>query len=340
MTTRTHTRIGIIGSGVVGQATGRGFLARGLAVTFVDIRPETVAKLRQEGLTAYTPTELTRENSDWEITFLTVSTPTDAATGEINLSHLESAVIDVGRRLAERDAYHVVVVRSTVVPGTTEGLVLQTLEQASGKKVGADFGLCMNPEYLREKSAVDDFLHPWLVVIGEYDKRSGDALEAIYADIDCPIHRVTLVEAEMQKYVHNLFNAVKITFFNEMRGIAVKLGARAEVMFPLVAKSAEGMWEPTYGIKDFGPFDGMCLPKDTQAFLRWAQEHGWKMPLLKTAIVVNNELLEGVTEMTPGKRLAIGHDAQQPVRKRIVEPVATTRLEVQEPAPVAVESEA
>lgn len=282
-------RISIIGSGVVGQATGRGFLRRGGAVTFVDINAAKVQQLRQEGLMAYTPGELLQRGDTFDIVFFTVSTPT--MNGQINLDHLKAATIEVGRRLALTPGYQVVVVRSTVVPGTSDEMVIPLLQEYSGKQVGRDFGVCMNPEYLREKTSVRDFDQPWIVVIGQHDQRAGDILAALYRGFDCPTYRLTLREAEMQKYVHNLFNAVKITFFNEMRGICERLGADAEALFPLVAKSAEGMWNPAYGIKNSGPFDGMCLPKDTQAFLSWAQEKGWSTPLIATAIAVNQRLV-------------------------------------------------
>lgn len=284
----SHHRVAVIGSGVVGQATGRGFLARGIAVTFVDTNLDKVQSLREEGLVACTPTELAEREHDVDVTVLTVSTPTHE--GKIDLTHLRAAAEDLGRRLAHTSKYHVVVVRSTVVPGTTEDLVAASIEKFSGRQRGKDFGLCMNPEYLREKTSVQDFHEPWIVVIGQYDQRSGNTVAALYRDFPCPIFRVTLREAEAQKYVHNLFNAVKITFFNELRQVCRHAGIDSEAIFPLVAQSAEGMWNPAYGTKDYGPFDGMCLPKDTQAFLHWAQTNGWEMPLLATAITVNNEL--------------------------------------------------
>ena len=283
-------RICVVGAGVVGQATGRGFLARGFKVEFVDVKPEVVERLRREGLVAYTPPELESKPLTAAVVFFTVSTPTEA--GKINLDYLHKAAGDIGRRLAVSSGYRVIAVRSTVVPGTTEGMVKKELERWSGKKAGRDFGLCMNPEYLREASAEKDFAEPWLVVIGQLDEKSGDELARLYKKFGCPVERVSIKEAEMQKYAHNLFNAAKITFFNEMRRVCEGMGINADNVFPLVAKSAEGMWNPAYGIRDFGPFNGMCLPKDTQAFLAWAAKQGWDMPLLKTTIAVNNTLME------------------------------------------------
>lgn len=285
----TVKKICIVGSGVVGQATGRGFLSHGFDVVFVDVRPEIIEQLRSEGLTAYTPSELEKLPVDYQVTIFTVSTPT--RDGVIQLQYLKQAAEDCGRRLQKATDYHVIVVRSTVIPGTTEQMVVPAIEKFSGKKAGVDFGVCMNPEYLREKTAVEDFKNPWIIVIGQQDNRAGDVVHHIYSQYSCPIHRLSVQEAEIQKYTHNLFNAVKIGFFNEMRSICQKVGADADTIFARVAESSEGMWNPQYGIRDFGPFDGMCLPKDTQAFWAWAQTKGWEMPQLKAAIDFNNDLL-------------------------------------------------
>lgn len=183
------------------------------------------------------------------------------------------------------------VVRSTVPPGTTEELIIPAVEEESGKRAGRDFGVCMNPEYLREATAQEDFSRPWLVTIGQLDERSGEALQALYAGYDCPVYRVGLREAEMQKYVHNVCNAAKISFFNEMRSMCDELNISADAVFALVAKSAEAMWNPAYGTKNLGPFSGMCLPKDTQAFYAWGKERGLELPYLRAVIAVNEALL-------------------------------------------------
>lgn len=287
-------KLHVIGAGFVGQATGKGFLNHGHEVTLIDIDEAKVAILRAEGLNALAPDDV-QETA--QVSLLTVNTPTHE--GKINLRYIKSAAKDLGRRLATTKDYHVVVIRSTVVPGTTDDLIA-IIEQHSGKVAGKDFGVCMNPEFLREKNAEEDFAHPWLVVIGELDRASGDVLATLYEDFGCPIHRVSIVEAEMQKYVHNVFNAVKISFFNEMREVATAAGLDAEKIFPLVAKSAEGMWSPEYGIRPFGPFDGSCLPKDTRAFLAWAASHGWDTPILAAAIAFNKKL-EQKTSPIPKK---------------------------------------
>lgn len=283
-----NTKVCIIGSGIVGQATGKALHSKGLSVVFADINPKVISTLKKEGFEAIYVSKLSEKKYDFDATFFCVPTPT--IDGKSDLKILEEACKDLGKLLSRQLKYHLVVVRSTVIPGTTENLVLKTIEESSGKKFGEDLGLCMNPEYLRQKTAQDDALKPWIIVIGEFDIKSGEILQEIYKDFDCPIYRVPVLEAEIQKYVHNIFNATKITFFNEIRIICKQIRMNPENIFPLVAKSAEGMWNPSYGIKDLGPFDGVCLPKDSQAFFAWAAALNLKMPLLKETIKINESL--------------------------------------------------
>lgn len=296
MVKKSKPKICMIGSGFVGQATGKGFVSKGFSVTFLDINRSKVQKLINEGYKAYHPDDLLNGSFDFDITFLSVPTPTEDK--KINLTMMEEAAKYLGKRLYALNKYHLVVVKSTVLPGTTENLVIKTVEKYSGKNVGKDFGACMNPEYLRERYADEDFINSWVVVIGEYDHRSGNLLEEIYEDFDCPKYRVSLQEAEVQKYIHNLFNAAKITFFNEMRQVCSEVGLDPEMVFPLVAESSEGIWNPFYGLKDKGPFNGNCLPKDTQAFLTWVQDQGFSANLLKAIIEVNEKFTQDYAQQT------------------------------------------
>src|SRR3989344_6067838 len=193
----TKPRICIVGPGVVGQATGKVFAAKGFDTTFLGRTREKVDKLISLGYKAYTKEELINGTYDFDITMFTVPTPT--VNGKIDLSAINEASIDLGKRIKFMKKYHLAVVKSTVPPGTTENLVLKNLEKYSGKKVGQDFGLCMNPEYRREDVAFDDTLNAWTITIGEYDKKSGDMLEALYETFSSPVHRVKIAEAEMQK---------------------------------------------------------------------------------------------------------------------------------------------
>jgi len=277
--------IAVIGSGVVGSATGKGFLSKGHDVTFYDLRNETVDALLGEGYRAKHIDSL--DVSGHDIYCLSVSTPTEK--GKINLQYLESAVRNLAKKLRDKKEYFVVVVRSTVLPGTTEDLVIPIMERESGKKAGKDFGVAMNPEYLREKNAEEDFKSPWIITIGSLDEHSKQFLTEIYQDFNCPIHQLSLREAEAQKYIHNLFNAVKIAFFNEMRMVCDLIDVDPDRIFEITADSAEGSWNKKYGIKNFGPFNGACLPKDAQAFLTWSKKFNIHMDVLNGAIDSNEK---------------------------------------------------
>lgn len=298
-------KICIIGPGVVGQAQGKAFASLGFHTEFLGGSPDKAEKLIKEGFKAHPRNAFFDGSYDFDISFIIVPTPT--TDGIINLSALISASSDLGKRLSLRkeQKYHLVVVKSTVPPGTTEELVIKEIEKSSGLKAGKDFGVCMNPEYLREICALDDALKPWIILIGELDERSGQILSDVYSKFNVPMIRCSLKEAEMQKYVHNLFNAVKISFFNEMRLVANEIGADASKIFEVTAKSAEGMWNPKYGTKDHGPFTGSCLPKDTQAFFKWAESKGINVPLLEKAISVNNSLLSKNGLHKQGEELGI-----------------------------------
>lgn len=274
----------IVGSGLVGQATGKGLAAKGFDVTFIDIDPAVVSRLRREGYRAFEVYELQKPDAD----VLMVSVPTYPLNrAENGLDFIKAASTSIGSWLSRITKYCLVAVRSTVLPGTTEEVVMPILEEYSGKTAGRDFGICVNPDYLRELCAEEDFLNPWSVVIGELDKNSGDLLQEVYYWVSCPIYRMSVKEAEIQKFVHNLFNATKISFFNEMRLACHQIGLDGEEIFPVVAQSAEACWNPYYGTRDLGPFGGSCLPKDTVAFLSWAKEQDIETPLIQAVLKVN-----------------------------------------------------
>ncbi|MFO7166691.1 MAG: NAD(P)-binding domain-containing protein [Chloroflexota bacterium] len=283
-------RIVIVGSGVVGQATGKGLAKKGHNITFVDINPQTIAKLRGEGLNAMTIGEV-----DWnavDLVMLAVSTP--SVDGKIVLDYIESAAWDVGRGLATTSNYITVVVRSTVPPTTTEERITPILEQASGKRAGHDFGVAMNPEFLRAVSNEQDFARPWITVLGTTDPRTREVLDTLYKPFGALIVHCTPTEAEMIKYVNNVYNAVKISYFNEVYAICQKLGIDGHLVGAAVARSAESMWNPLYGTRGGVPYGGACLPKDTVAFMQFVRERGWEHLMLEATIAVNEKLEQSV----------------------------------------------
>ena len=281
----------IIGSGVVGQATGKGFHSKGHRVVFYDVAPDVLSRLSEEGYDTCDDYDL----REFDVSMLCVCTPTH--NDKIVLDYLYNALKKLGAKLADINRYHLVVVRCTSLPGTTEERVIPMLEYYSGKKAGVDFGVCTNPEFLRAVSAEDDFAHPWLTVIGAYDERSGKELEALYQPFGAEIAVTELKVAETMKYVHNLFNATKISFFNEMHVVCQQLGIDSEAVNSLVVKSAEGMWNPKYGTVGGRPYGGSCLPKDTRAFRSFARELDLSpMTMLDATIKANEAMGEQIPD--------------------------------------------
>jgi UDPglucose 6-dehydrogenase len=279
----------IVGSGVVGTATGRGLESKGHQVTFCDVLPERLTHLRELGLTAVTVEELAEARAD--AYFLSVPTPT--LNGAADLSYVRLGAGAIGNALRHHGAHPLVVVRSTVPPGTTEDMVIPALEAASGLQAGLDLSVCMNPEFLRAATAEDDFLQPRVIVIGALDGPSDDLLRRVYAPWSgVPVLTMSLRSAEATKYVANLFNATKISFFNELERILSSIGADAEVAFEAASLGAEGLWNPRYGTRGGAPFGGACLPKDTAAFLRYVEEVGLGglVPMLRATLEVNERV--------------------------------------------------
>jgi UDPglucose 6-dehydrogenase len=283
-------RMLIVGSGIVGSATGKGFARKGHQVSFVDINPDRVAKLRTEGLNAMTYAEV--DWNDVDIVMVAVSTP--SANGKIVLDYIEAAAGDIGKGLAKTDNYITVVVRSTVPPTTTEKRLTPILEQASGKKVGEGFGVAMNPEFLRQVSNDQDFFRPWITVLGTLDRSSADLLDTIYKPFGALIVHCTPTEAEMIKYVNNVYNAVKISYFNEVHTICQQLDIDSNLISATVARSAESMWNPLYGTRGGVPYGGACLPKDTVAFMQFVREQGFEHLVLEATIAANEHLEQRV----------------------------------------------
>jgi UDPglucose 6-dehydrogenase len=287
-------KIVIVGSGVVGTATGRGLGQAGHDVTFVDVLPERVRQLRSEGFDAEEAIALGRAPA---LIFLTLPTP--HAGQRYDLSALGGGVAAVGQALAKSPATHTVVVRSTVPPGTTEGMVRSILEAESGMTADEGFDLACNPEFLRAVSADADFRHPWMTVIAaraaSTRKRLGDLLRPFGGEIRFFEDPAT---AELIKCSHNLFNAAKISFWNEMWLVATKIGVDLNEVSKTVALSAEGSFNPQYGITGGAAYGGACLPKDTNGFLGFAAERGVAMPLLE-AVVHTNERLDALPTGRP-----------------------------------------
>jgi UDPglucose 6-dehydrogenase len=279
-------RIFIMGAGVVGTATGAGFSEAGHEVTLVDILPERVERLCSQNLDAAFTLELGDEAA---FIFLTLPTPHDGR--RYDLAIFTKGVEDVGNALRNSKHAHTVIVRSTVPPGTTEGLVRTTLESASGKTAHRDFALASNPEFLRAASAANDFRWPWMTVVASRNKRTLERVADLFLPFGGEMRTYDdPATAEFIKCAHNIYNASKISFWNEMWTVANHLGLNADEIAETVADSAEGSFNRQYGIRGGAPYGGACLPKDTNGFLGFASELGLEMPLLEAVIGVNENL--------------------------------------------------
>jgi UDPglucose 6-dehydrogenase len=290
------SRIFIVGSGVVGSATGRGFLQMGHDVTFVDVLPERVAELRAAGYDARQELDLVGEQPSY--IFLTLPTPNVGP--RYDLTAFQGGVVDVANALAVAEESHTVVVRSTVPPLTTANLVKPLLEAHSGKAEGRGFTLASNPEFLRAASADEDFRWPWMTVIGAGNKRVQERLMGLLAPFGGELRVFDQPEtAEMVKIVHNVFNATKISFWNEIWRVCQAVGIPQEEVATTVARSAEGSFNINYGIRGGSPYGGVCLPKDTNGMLGFAEELGIPMPLLASVVAVNDSM-EHVAALVQG----------------------------------------
>ncbi len=282
-------RIFVVGSGVVGTATGRGLLDAGHRVTFIDVSPERVAFLNEIGLDARPEIDLGSEGDS--LVFLTLPTPN--AGSRYDLTAFVAGTRDLGRALCETSAVHTVVVRSTVDPGTTEGLVGPLLEQESGLRQGSGFLLASNPEFLRASSAAEDFRWPWMTVIGARNRRVQERLAELFAPFGGTMRIFdNPTTAEFVKCAHNIFNATKISFWNEMHVVAERLQIDLGAVSETVSRSAEASFNPAYGTRGGAPYGGVCLPKDTMAFLGFAAGVGVDMPILRSVIEMNSRFVD------------------------------------------------
>jgi UDPglucose 6-dehydrogenase len=278
-------RISIIGSGIVGKATGVGFHKYGNEVIFNDIDKEKLAPLREQGYLVSEDVSEAVVNST--VSFVCVQTPT--VKGEMDFGYVDKAVVNIAKVLGKKKEYHVVAIRSTVLPSVTSLRIIPLLERYSKLRAGEGFGVCMNPEFLRQASALSDFLKPCRIIIGELDKHSGDVLEKLYSPFKAPMIRTDLDVAEMIKYVANVFLTTKISFFNE-----VHLLCKRFKLDPVIVAEAVAL-DPrigNYGICGGQPFEGKCLPKDLEAFINFLKSKGINPKIFDAVLEINTEFMK------------------------------------------------
>lgn len=289
-------RISIFGLGYVGAVCAGCLSARGHEVVGVDVSTTKIdlindgkSPIVEPGLEALLQqgiqtgrlrgtTDVAGAIRDTELSMLCVGTPSKK-NGDLELDYIESVCREIGFVLRDKTTRHTVVVRSTVLPGTVKNVVIPILEDCSGKKAGVDFGVAVNPEFLRESTAIKDYDHPPMTVIGELDKLSGDALESLYSELDAPIIRKDIEVAEMIKYTCNVWHAAKVTFANEIGNIAKAVGVDGREVMDVVCQDKTLNLSQYYMRPGFA-FGGSCLPKDVRALTYRAGQLDVEHPML------------------------------------------------------------
>ena len=217
-----------------------------------------------------------------EIVFICVPTPTKNNIQV--LDYIKNVTEEIGKNLAHNKSYKLIVVRSTVLPYTTKKVILPILEEKSEKTCGIDFGLCTNPEFITEKNSLKDFLNPSRIVIGEYDRKSGEILSKIYEPFNAPIIRTTLTEAELIKYIANTFLTTKISFFNLSYLLSERFGLNSDLINEAVSLDPR---IGKYGTVGGRSFNGSCLPKDLEAFEQFLKDNKIEGGLLEEVDRIN-----------------------------------------------------
>jgi GDP-mannose 6-dehydrogenase len=237
------------------------------------------------------------EGSD--ISLICVGTPSQS-NGSLDLKYVRKVCEEIGEALKQKKSFHVVVARSTMLPGSMRSIVIPILEEFAGKKAGVDFGVCNNPEFLRESTAVYDYYHPPKTVIGETDAAAGDLLASIYAHLDAPLVRTTVETAEMVKYTDNVWHALKVGFANEIGNICKEVGIDGHEVMDIFCKDTK-LNLSSYYMKPGFAFGGSCLPKDVRALTYKARSSDIDVPIINAIIPSNNRQVEKGLQMITEK---------------------------------------
>ena len=305
--------VSVFGLGYVGSVSAACFASMGHRVIGVDVSSakveimdsgrtpiiearmsELIADAKKARLLQAT-TDATAAVLDSDVSFVCVGTPS-LRNGKLDLSHIESVAREIGAAIRQKTSPHVFVLRSTVLAGTTETVVLPILEKESGKKCGRDFTICYNPEFMREGSAVADFLNPPFTVLGASDANHLGPLRELYKNTPGTLYETTIPVAEMVKYFSNCYHAVKIGFANEMGTMCKHLGVDADEVTKIFTSDTKLNISSAYLAPGFA-FGGSCLPKDLRAITYKAKELDLKLPLLESLMPSNVEHVDRAVEM-------------------------------------------
>jgi GDP-mannose 6-dehydrogenase len=316
--------VSVIGLGYVGAVSTGCLASLGHRVIGVDVDPvkigqiaaghaplhevgleELLTKGVADGLVSATD-DIVAAVANTDVTFVSVGTPT-APDGGCDMRHIRAAARGIGLGLAEKDGYHVVVMRCSIPPGTTLGVMVPEIEATSGKVAGRDFGICFNPEFLREGVAIADFHAPPKTVIGASDDRAAAILARIYEKVDPKIILTSIEVAEMVKYVDNVWHATKVTFANEIGRLCKPLDVDSHEVMNIFVQDTKLNLSPYY-LKPGFAFGGSCLPKEVRAVTHLAEGLGVSLPLIASLGVSNRTQVQTALDMvrkTGARRVAV-----------------------------------
>lgn len=316
--------ISVVGLGYVGAVSTACLSSLGHPVIGVDIdtsktrqiasgispiHEKDLGRLLSEGVEQQlisATTNLAQAVIDSDVTFVSVGTPT-SGDGGCDFSYIDAAARSIGAGLAQKDDFHVVVMRCSIPPGTTLGMMAPIIEEVSGKKVGVDFGVCFNPEFLREGVAVEDFYAPPKTVVGVTDDRSKNVMERIYGTVDDNVIVTSVETAEMVKYIDNVWHATKVTFANEVGRLCKPLGVDSHDVMDIFVQDTKLNLSPYY-LKPGFAYGGSCLPKEVRAVAHIADEIGVDLPLIQSLGRSNRAHIDAAIQMvtkTGAKRIGV-----------------------------------
>lgn len=317
-------RLSVFGLGYVGCVSAACFAAEGHEVTGVDVNSTKVEIINSgrspiveagindliNGMVAAGRLRATSDSAaavrDSEISLVCVGTPSQP-NGSLDLAYVKRVCEEIGAALASKTERHIVVIRSTMLPGTIDGVVVPALEASSGKKAGRDFGVCINPEFLREGTSLKDFYAPPFTLIGADEESVAGIVRRLYAGIDAPLYVTGIKAAEMVKYTCNCFHALKVSFANEIGNICKGLGIDSHEVMDVFCQDTKLNLSPYY-LKPGFAFGGSCLPKDLRAITYKAKELDVEAPVLASILPSNRQQIERAVSMvlrTGRKRIGV-----------------------------------